>query len=172
MAKTPFVIKSKKKMKLINYRGIQNNFALAIESKPKMDDRDTPPSKRLVKKLSKTNSFRVDGGNALLTYDLQFHYVIWKYDYSAEGPIWQPQANASSCKAVKYTGPKTHYLDIEIIFQKVTSIGPTKSNPRLHFQLKQWYGPLIKFSDTAATVITNGHVDMVGGKLVIAKTKW
>ena len=172
MAAVKFINKSRSSVKFIDSRGARKNYNLIIESKPKCDPRQYEPAKTLKnRKAFKTNTFKVIGGNAKLQYDLIFEYTIDKYEFGLDGPMWVPRPGTFG--AVKYKGPMTHYMECEIKFTKMSVIGKGgSSNPRLHFQLNQWYGPIVPMPKTDGRAITNGYLDMVAANLVIQKTNW
>jgi len=96
-----------------------------------------------------------------------------KFEFGDGSIQWLMQYGTGKWGAVKYKGPMTHFMECKLTILKVSNIGSGKScNPQINFQLDQWYGPIIPMPKTAGVAITNGHLDMVSGKLVIKKTSW
>ena len=173
MGKTKYVNKGRKQTTFIDGRGARNKYGLIIEDSPFTRPGYDEPTKTLTKKASQTNKFKVIGGVGELKYDLVFNYKMDKFEFGDGSIQWLMRARSGTWGAVKYTGPITHFMECTLTILKVSNIGSGKScNPQINFQLKQWYGPLLPMPKTAATVTTNGHLDMVSGKLRIQKTSW
>ena len=126
---------------------------------------------KYVNKGRKQTTF-IDGRGARNKYGL----IIEDSPFTRPGydePTKTLTKKASQTNKFKVIGGVGELMECTLTILKVSNIGSGKScNPQINFQLKQWYGPLLPMPKTAATVTTNGHLDMVSGKLRIQKTSW
>ncbi|MEW9921842.1 hypothetical protein AB2B41_19720 [Marimonas sp. MJW-29] len=109
MAAVKFINKSRKSVKFIDSRGARKNYNLIIESKPDCNPRQYEPAKTLKnRKATKTNSFKVIGGNAKLEYDLIFEYTIDKYEFGLDGTDVGAASGHLRCREVQRANDPLH----------------------------------------------------------------
>jgi len=172
MGKTKYKVGgSRKRECIISSRGANAKFTLSMAPAPWTHPSQLSPDKTLDKTAKIKSTFDVMTGT--LSYELIFKYKLEKFS-AGDGSIqWFPKQAYVTYGATSYKGPKTHFMEVYIQFNKIVNVGGGKEDmPQILFQLEQWYGPVVPVPGGGTKVITNGRLYMGAGKIWLAKTKW